>query len=263
MPQSIHQDDSRYMLALQLAGQLIMENGGETYRVEETITRMGRAFGLTDVESFAVPSGLFVSYRHADGSAETSVRRVHKRTTNLTCVNEVNQVSRQVEAGELSYIQAYERLLTISHAPPPTSPAMTVLWAAISSGGFSVMFGGGAIEFAVAALASVAAQLLILFFEHRKLQGIITVLAGSITSALIPMLFRQLTGLCMVDATVAGVLMPLLPGLAMTIAVQDTMRGDSLSGASHGINAALTAVMVAGGALVASGIMSLLWGGGV
>ena len=31
---------------LQLAGRIIMENGGETYRVEETVTRMGRAFGL-------------------------------------------------------------------------------------------------------------------------------------------------------------------------------------------------------------------------
>ena len=56
-------DDSRYMAPLQLAGRLIMENGGETYRVEETITRMGRAFGLQEVESFAVPSGIFISYR--------------------------------------------------------------------------------------------------------------------------------------------------------------------------------------------------------
>ena len=40
------QEESRFMEPLQLAGRLIVENGGETYRVEETITRMGRAFGL-------------------------------------------------------------------------------------------------------------------------------------------------------------------------------------------------------------------------
>ena len=34
-------DDNEYMAPLHLAGRLIMENGGETYRVEETITRMG------------------------------------------------------------------------------------------------------------------------------------------------------------------------------------------------------------------------------
>ena len=72
------------MKALQLAGRIIMENGGETYRVEETVTRMGRAFGLKDVESFAVPSGVFVSYEKEDGSHETAVLRVHRKGINLT-----------------------------------------------------------------------------------------------------------------------------------------------------------------------------------
>ena len=37
------------METLQLVGRIIMENGGETYRAEETITRMGGGFGLKDV----------------------------------------------------------------------------------------------------------------------------------------------------------------------------------------------------------------------
>ena len=94
--------ESRFMEPLQLAGRLIMENGGETYRVEETITRMGRAFGLDHVESFAVPSGLFVSYRRADGDTETAVMRVRKGSTNLSRVDAVNAVSRQVEHGDLT-----------------------------------------------------------------------------------------------------------------------------------------------------------------
>ena len=56
--------DASCMDALQLAGRIIMENGGETYRAEETINRMGSGFGLDQVDSFAVPSGLFISYRH-------------------------------------------------------------------------------------------------------------------------------------------------------------------------------------------------------
>ena len=55
--------ESVCMEALQLAGKIIMENGGETYRAEETIARMGKGFGLEEVESFAVPSGLFISCR--------------------------------------------------------------------------------------------------------------------------------------------------------------------------------------------------------
>ena len=98
------------MVPLQLAGLIIMENGGETFRVEETITRMGTAFGLTGVESFAVPSGIFISYRLTDGSEATSVKRVRHSGTNLTCVDRVNSVSRQVDAGKLTMREALEKL---------------------------------------------------------------------------------------------------------------------------------------------------------
>ena len=70
------EEERSCMEPLLLAGQLIVESGGEIYRVEETITRMGRAFGLDAVESFAVPSGLFISFRLSDGNTESAVKRV-------------------------------------------------------------------------------------------------------------------------------------------------------------------------------------------
>ena len=74
------------------SGTLVLENGGETYRVEETITRMGHAFGFDEVECFAVPSGIFISYRKHDGSIETAVKRVRRKGTDLTRVDAVNAV---------------------------------------------------------------------------------------------------------------------------------------------------------------------------
>ena len=101
---------------LQLAGRIIMENGGETYRVEETVTRMGRAFGLKNVESFAVPSGVFVSCEKEDGTHETAVLRVHRRGTNLRRVDAVNQISRRAEAGEITPEEALRALEKIEHS---------------------------------------------------------------------------------------------------------------------------------------------------
>lgn len=257
------QDESRFMAPLQLAGRLIMENGGETYRVEETITRMGRAFGLDGVESFAVPSGVFVSYQRSDGSKETSVMRVHKGNTNLNRVNQVNEVSRQVEHGLMDCEAALARLNAIASAPPLMSPLMLLVGTTISAGGFTLMFGGLLLDCIVAGFASLLSQLLAQFFQRRRLHGLVSVLAGSVLCSLIPMLFHRISGMLILDATVAGALMPLLPGLAMTIAVQDTMRGDNISGLSSGIGAILTAVMVAFGALVAAAIVSQLPGGGL
>ena len=101
------------MEALQKAGRIIMENGGETYRAEETVNRMGTGFGLENVESFAVPSGLFISYQGEDGNPVTSVKRVHRLGRNLTRVDEVNQVSRKVFTGEMNCQAALAKLREI------------------------------------------------------------------------------------------------------------------------------------------------------
>lgn len=250
------------MAPLQLAGRLIMENGGETYRVEETITRMGRAFGLQEVESFAIPSGVFVSFRQENGELETAVMRVRKGSTDLTRVDAVNQVSRQVEAGALDCQGALDALKTIEHHRARLSPLQLVLAAAVSSGGWALMFGGGFAEALVAILAAGISQLMNGAFQRRRLHGLVSVLGGSLLAALLPMVVNRAIWPLMVDATVAGALMPMLPGLAMTNAVQDTMRGDIVSGLSHGISALLTAAMVAGGALMAASLLRALTGGG-
>ena len=65
------------------------------------------------------------------------------------------------------------------------------------------------------------------------------------------------------ELVVAGAVMPLVPGLAMTNAVQDTMRGDMVSGLSHGAQSILTAFLIAGGALLALALMRILTGGAV
>ena len=105
------------MEALQLAGKIIMENGGETYRAEETICRMGGGLGLSEVESFAVPTGLFISYRNAEGTLETSIKRVRRQGRNLTRVNEANRVSRLVSAGQMDCESALKTLQEIEQMP--------------------------------------------------------------------------------------------------------------------------------------------------
>jgi len=254
-------DDSCYMAPLHLAGRLILENGGETYRVEETITRMGHAFGFQEVESFAVPSGIFISYRKSDGTIETAVKRVRKRGTDLTRVDAVNAVSRQMEQEHLSCEEVMERLREIEGRKGKLNKVQLMLAVGLSSGGWAVMFGGGAVDFAVAIVVATLAQGLAFLMDQAGMRSFVSTLTGSFLGTVLPMLFNLLTGLLVVDATVAACLMPMLPGLAMTNAVQDTMRGDMVSGIASATSAALTAAMIAAGALVGTTFFRLLTGG--
>ncbi len=254
-------DDNGYMAPLHLAGRLIMENGGETYRVEETITRMGHAFGFTEVESFAVPSGIFISYRKHDGSIETAVKRVRRKGTDLTRVDAVNAVSRRMEAEHLSCEEVMALLREIETRPPKITKLGLVAAVAMSSAGWAVMFGGGLTDCLVACVVAFIGQALAFAFDRAGMRSFVSTLMGSFLGTVLPMFVGHFTGLLMVDATVAACLMPMLPGLAMTNAVQDTLRGDMISGISSATSAVLTACMIAGGALIGSTLFRLLTGG--
>ena len=254
-------DDNKYMAPLHLAGRLIMENGGETYRVEETITRMGHAFGFTEVESFAVPSGIFISYRKNDGSIETAVKRVRRKGTDLTRVDAVNAVSRRMEAESLSCEEVMELLREIETRPPKITLLGLTAAVAMSSSGWAAMFGGGPVDCATAFAVAMLGQGLAFALDKAGMRSFVSTLIGSFLASILPMLFHLATGLLIVDATVAACLMPMLPGLAMTNAVQDTLRGDMVSGISSATSALLTAYMIAGGALVGTALFRLLTGG--
>ena len=254
-------DDARYMAPLHLAARLILENGGETYRVEETVTRMGHAFGFEEVEAFAVPSGIFISYRKGDGNIETAVKRVRKGATDLTRVDAVNAISRQMEAEQLTCEEVMERLRAVESRRAQLTKWQLMLALCLSSGGWAVMFGGAGWDAVVAFVVSTLAQGVAYLLDRARMRSFVGTLTGCFLGTILPMFFHMFTGLLVTDACIAACLMPMLPGLAMTNAVQDTMRGDMVSGISSATSALLTASMIAGGALVGAALFRLLTGG--
>ncbi len=254
---------SACMEALQLAGRIIMENGGETYRAEETIVRMGKGFGLENVESFAVPSGLFISCRGEDGNPVTSVKRVRRLDRNLSRVNEVNQVSRLVSAGEIDCEQALSRLREVETMPGSFRGWWSLPAAFLCACGFSALFGGSWLSTAAAGVVAAFVQAVEMILRRFRNRGLAASVLGGLLTALLPHLLALAVPSLQTELVIAGAVMPLVPGLAMTNAVQDTMRGDMVCGLSHGAQAILTAFLIAGGALLALALMRIITGGAV
>lgn len=238
------------MEILELAGRLITENGGEIFRVEETITRMGRGLNLDRVECFATPSGLFISLSGADRPVRTSVLRLRTGNTDLDKVNAVNQISRDLESGSLTPEQAREALEALRRNPSRIPDWVTALGAGLSACGFSVLFGGTLREMAAAFVVGFISWMLLILSPRLGVSHSAPILLVSFLITFSLTLLCNVTGFFNSDALIPGSLMPLVPGLAMTGAVQDTMRGDTLSGLSSGMRAILTAVLIAAGALI-------------
>ena len=246
------------MKALCLAGRIILENGGETYRAEDTVRRMARALGLSEADAFAIPSGLFISFTDETGERKTSLNRVYLHGTHLARVDRVNQLSRMLADGLLDPDELYDALQEASRLGKHRPHWVMPLAAFISASGFALMFGGGWIDILIGGLCAALTQLVpYLLPKNDASTGMTATMLGGVICGLIPLAFHSLTGLGVTEAMIASAVMPLVPGLSMTNAVQDILRGDMVSGVAHCARAVMVAAMVAGGALVGTYISGL------
>ena len=100
------------------AGRILLKNGGEIFRVEETITRICQHFGVEHVDIFTLSHGIFVSAENEKGEVYTRVKHIPLSGSHLGIVAEVNELSRQIAGGKVTILEAQERLVQIDRIPP-------------------------------------------------------------------------------------------------------------------------------------------------
>ena len=161
----------------------------------------------------------------------------------------------------MSCQEVLSQLKAVERRPSRLSPLQMAGAAAMSTAGWSLMFGGGAWDMVTAFFVGLLIEWVTLLMDKFHMQTLVATLAGGFLAAFLPMAVNRLTEALVVEAAVAGALMPMLPGLAMTNAVQDTMRGDMVSGISSAVSAAMSAVLLAVGALAGTAFLRLLTGG--
>lgn len=250
------QEMNKKLDAVCLATRLILESGGETYRAEETAERMCQGFGIEYVDVLALPTGATITIRTEDGQSLTRVTRVNKRSINLTRIDECNSVSRKVSSGVMDAAAALEKLEEIQTSSP-FSPQLILFACALSSGFFTIMLGGNWPDSFVSMICGFFTQLLLPFFARRRVPSVVSGMLASFVTTFIALLSESFFPQILIEPIISGAIMPILPGLAMTNAIRDTIRGDLVSGGARTVDAALCASLLAAGV----GIMMAIWGG--
>lgn len=90
-----------------LAGRMMAQAGAETYRVEDTMTRMAAAAGFPNSQSFVTPT---VVMFNLEPMYTTHFARVNERGTDLEKIALVNSISRQMVKGEINLNEAQQML---------------------------------------------------------------------------------------------------------------------------------------------------------
>lgn len=236
------------------AAQLILENGGETYRVEETALRMAKGFGLSSVSIAALPTSIFVGV-----GDRVRIVRISRRGTNTSRLERTNDVSRHVERGEMSAREADAALRQIA-ADPGASQLTLIFACGLAAASFSLLFGGGLGVFAVTFVLGMLVQAVQPLFSRMEMGVLFGNFTGGLLTAVLAQSIASVIPYGSVNAAIVGGIMPLLSGLLMTTAMRDTMYGDLISGITRVVEALLLAASVALGVYVGLKLVAMMGG---
>ncbi len=242
-----------------LAGQLILENGGETFRVEETMVRMALAGGANSADVFAIPQGIFCTI-NGGLQRHTRVVRIYNRGFNLAKVLEVNRISRQLSAGILTVETAYNELLRVDGLPRRYPTGVRLLSGAMVSAGFSYLLGAHVGAFVSAGITGLLVMLVMEFLQRKEVLYFVSLALAGVMATVANLAVKWFWPSVQFDLAIIGSIMVLIPGLAITTSVRDALFEDLVSASIRGVEAFGVALSIASG--VGSVLTLYLWIGG-
>ena len=237
------------------AGHILLENGAEISRVEQTMDIMAGSLGV-DERSFFVLSNGIISTAGDYARAEF----IPIKGTQLSRVADVNRLSRQVEAGECRDLGELERRLQAIRLSPGKPWWELTLGVALGVATFCVLFGGSLVD----ALATFSAGLLLglfISFVMPHMSRILGNLMGGMLGGLLCIwAFRAGFGHHLPNMIV-GTIIALVPGVPFTNGVRDLANEDYIAGGTRLLDAFIAFLCIALGVSISLLIDGRMAGG--
>ena len=249
-------DAQLLMKTAALAGELMLCSGAETYRVEDTMHHILKtADNLEMAEVLVIMTGITATIKQKDENVISIVKRVGSRSTNMSHIMEVNDISRRYCGEEITLEEAYKELSGLKkNIYSRLENRLGVLGICI---GFSLFYGGGIREVIVTLLVGFVLTGCMTIGEKMRFHAFLQDVFGSFGIAVSSLLLSYLIKVNL-DTVIISSIMPMVPGVAITNAVRDTLQGDYLSGSARILEAFLKATGIAVGIAIGLLLMGVV-----
>lgn len=123
-------------------GEAMLAVGADVNRVEDSLSRLGLAYGAVRMNVFVITSSIVVTMSLPDGRDVTQTRRIlTPGGTDLTILEDLNALSRRCCTCPMSVKRLKSELFTLTRNPP--RPLSVYAGSALAAGSCTVFFGGG------------------------------------------------------------------------------------------------------------------------
>ncbi|MDO4595258.1 MAG: threonine/serine exporter family protein [Tissierellia bacterium] len=249
------------MLLLEIsttACQMMLKNGAEIYRVEDTGERIVRSRkNIRDVGVYATFNVVIVSF-NLNGEIYTNLKRVKIRENNLILVDKVNSFSREFVKGDKKLEVALKELLALKNQRGFSNQAK-ILGGSFAASLYAALFNGALLDIIISFIVAYISQYLTKKIESKNLSFFVNTFASGLLIGILAIIFHTINNDVNIDSVIIGALMPFVPGLAITNAVRDLMGGDTTSGITGSVNALLISLALAFGVALPISLYLKLW----
>jgi len=212
-----------------LAGRIMLENGAETSRVEDTMERMiSTSLGIkhgTNAFTYVTVNGIFVNI----GLDNTNFVRIDNRDHNLEKVTKVNQISRMYSEGRLTIEEVLSKLKAVDQDPLDYPLWFRLICTAVLSGSVMLIMNGTFVDLPASMIGGLLCYITYLIgFRIMKTPFIVEYIAAFL-GGIVAYYINSIMG-SHLNSVMIGTVAPLVPGIAMTNAIRDMMAKHYLSG---------------------------------
>ncbi len=237
---------------------LLLKNGADVRRVEDTMIRICNAYKLRNPEVFSITSLIIITASDMNGKTLTQTKRIYNSTTDLTILERTNALSREICKNPESLDYVMKRLLEIKSKSLKTNRRICI-GNMIAAGSFSMFFGGNFKD----AFAAVIITLILFFGNIYVLKPasnrILYTFSVSVLMGISAIFLVNIGIGVHIDKIMIGDIMLLIPGMALINSITDMFCGDFVTGTIKVTSSLLTALSIAGGYLFAFAFMGGLF----
>ena len=238
-------------------GALLLDCGAEISRVEDTLCRMGKAYGARHVDAFVITSIISLTLEFPNEEPLTETRRIYSSTgTDFHRLEDLNRISRSCCQSPLPPEELRNSLQKVSEGRKPFS--VILVGSILAAGAFSIFFGGSFPDAVAAVVFAVCISFLQKHFENYQVTPVGSNLLISFFIGLGAGLLCLLIPSLHMDKILIGDIMLLIPGLAMTNSIRNMLGGNTISGMIRLTESLIWAFALAGGFMIAIRIIDLL-----
>lgn len=218
-------------------GHALNQNGYPADSLQALLSAVSARLGLPHVETYTTATGLQMAFGPLTRQ-RTFLMAVQPGSLNLSKMTRLDEVALKVMEGTLAPAEGVERIERITADASPYGPLPTTLAYALASGAFARVLGGGMREITIALLVGALTGLLALLAGRSdRVEGLFAplaaFLAAFITGGIAADALRMASGI----VSLAG-LVVLLPGLTLTIALEELSTRHLVTGVGR-LSAAL------------------------